>query len=275
MRAFLLPSLLAVGLALPAFAQNSLESPSANPPPDESWVDYPGPEAEAPPVESLPPPPPPSRASSPVALRAPAEAPKPSRVSLHGGMILEPGKVAAGLMLGFPLASARVSMGVLPNLDVGVGADSLYGIMNEVRGYLRFGVIQGEEAHLALSVDGGYAFFLNSPSQEEYGARYFTGRRNWNLAPGFVGSLRVGRASRGFLDLRYNLAFDTQPFQRVPLGGAPEGVQTSGNILFRVGVEVPFSTRTSYVVMLGGNIHGRAEDAAFMPVVGVGVVASP
>lgn len=272
MRAFLLPSLLAVGLALPAFAQNSSE-PSANPPPDESWINYPGPEAEAPPMENLPVPPPPVRSSSVPEVYAPAQPLKPSKVSLHGARVLEPGKMAAGLMLGFPLASARVSLGVLPRLDVGLGADSLYGIMNEVRGYLRFGVLQGEEGHVALTVEGGHAFFLNDPSQEQYGARYFTGRRNWNLMPGLVGSLPVGKVSRGFLDVRYHLAFDTQPFQRTPLGGAPPGVQTAGNFLFRAGIEVPFSERTSYVVMLGGSIHGRAEDSSFMPVVGVGVIA--
>jgi hypothetical protein len=175
-------------------------------------------------------------------------------------------------MLGFPLASARVSLGVLPRMDVGVGVDSLYGIMNEVRGYLRFGLVEGEEAHLSLSVEGGHAFFLNSPSQEQFGARYFTGRRNWNVAPGLVGSLPLGVRTRGFLDVRYLLAFDTQPFQRTPLGGRPEGVQMSGNFLFRAGLEVPFSERTSYVVMVGANIQGREEDAAFMPAVGVGVV---
>jgi hypothetical protein len=193
-------------------------------------------------------------------------------VSLFGGRTLEPGQLGASLILGFPLASARVSVGVLPRLDLGVGADSLYGIMNEVRAFARYGLLQGEEGHLALSVEGGHAFFLNAPSQEEFGARYFTGRRNWNLAPGLTGSLPLGVRTRGFLDVRYLVAFDTQPFQRDPLAGRPEGVQVSGNLLFRVGLEVPFSERTSYVVMVGGNIQGREEDAAFMPAVGVGVV---
>jgi hypothetical protein len=204
----------------------------------------------------------------------PAEPPKPSRVNLHGAMVLKPGEVAIGVMLGFPLASARASIGVLPRLDAGLGVDSLYGIMNEVRAQARFSLIQGEQRHLALALEGGYAFFLNAPSQEETGARYFTGRRNWNLMPGLVGSMKVGKASRGFLDVRYHLALDTQPFQRTPLGGAPQGVQASSNFLFRAGVEVPFSERTSYVVMAGGSIHGRSEDASFMPVVGVGVVAA-
>jgi hypothetical protein len=276
MRSFLFPSLLAVGLALPAFAQAPSESPPGNPPPDESWLDYPGPEAEPPPPEAWPPPPPPvpSRGSARAELVAPAEPPKPARVSLHGAKVLQPGEVATGVMLGFPLASARVSVGVLPGLDVGLGVDSLYGIMNEVRGLARFGLVEGEAGHLALAVDGGYAFFLNSPSKEEFGARYFTGRRNWNVMPGLIGSIKVGQASRGFLDARYHLAFDTQPFQRTPLGGAPQGVQVSSNFLFRAGLEVPFSERTSYVVMLGGSVHGRAEDASFMPVVGVGVVAA-
>jgi hypothetical protein len=272
MRAFLLPSLLVLGLAGPALAQAPTEPPLANPVPDESWLSYPGPEAPAPPPEALPPPLPPYTSGRVTQARAPAEPLKPNRVSLFGGRVLEPGKLGAGLMLGFPLASARLSLGVMPRLDVGVGVDSLYGIMNEVRGYVRFGLVEGEEAHLSLSVEGGHAFFLNSPSQEEFGARYFTGRRNWNVAPGLVGSLPLGVRTRGFLDVRYLLAFDTQPFQRTPLGGRPEGVQMSGNFLFRAGLEVPFSERTSYVVMVGANIQGREEDAAFMPAVGVGVV---
>jgi hypothetical protein len=273
MRALLFPSLLVAGLALPAFAQAPQE-PSGNPPPDESWLNYPGPEAEAPPPGALPPPLPPPRPSRLPAVVTPAEPPKPARVNLHGGMVLQPGEVAMGVMLGFPLASARVSVGVLPRLDVGAGVDSLYGIMNELRGSARFGLVRGEEGHLSLALEGGYAFFLNSPSQEDTGARFFTGRRNWNLMPGLVGSMKVGRASRGFLDARYHVAFDTQPFQRTPLGGAPQGVQVSSNFVFRAGVEVPFSERTSYVVMAGGSVHGRPEDSSFMPMVGVGVVAA-
>jgi len=273
MRAILLPSLLVAGLALPALAQAPQE-PAANPPPDESWLDYPGPEAEAPPPGALPPPLPPARSPRVPELVAPAAPPKPARVNLHGAMVLQPGELAMGVMLGFPLASARLSVGVLPRLDVGVGVDSLYGIMNELRGSARFGLVQGEQGHLALAVEGGYALFLNAPSQEETGARYFTGRRNWNLMPGLVGSIHVGRASRGFLDARYHMAFDTQPFQRTPLGGAPRGVQVSSNFQFRAGVEVPFSERTSYVIMAGASVHGRPEDASFMPMLGVGVVAA-
>jgi hypothetical protein len=274
MRAFLLTSLLVIGLAVPALAQTPSGSHSANPAPDESWQGYPGPEAPAPPPEALPPPLPPrtpSRRSTQVEAQI-EPPPKPNRVSLFGGQVLEPWKVGATLILGFPLASARVSMGVLPRLELGVGVDSLYGIMNEVRGYARYGLIQGETGHLAFSVEGGRAFFLNAPSQEEFGARYFTGRRNWNLAPGLTGSLLLGVRTRGFLDVRYMVAFDTQPFQRDPLAGKPDGVQVSGNFLFRAGLEVPFSERTSYVVMVGANIQGREEDAAFMPAVGIGVV---
>ncbi len=92
------------------------------------------------------------------------------------------------------------------------------------------------------------------------------------MAPGLVGSLPLGVRTRGFLDVRYLVAFDTQPFQQTPLGGRPEGVQVSGNFIFRAGLEVPFSELTSYVVMVGANIQGREEDASFMPAVGIGVV---
>jgi hypothetical protein len=272
MRASLLPSLLVIGLAVPALAQASPEPPASNPAPDESWLTYPGPEAPAPPPEALPPPLPPRVSGRSTQVRTPVEPPKPNKVSLFGGRALEPGQLGAGLMLGFPLASARVSAGVLPRMDLGVGVDSLYGIMNEVRAYARYGFLQGEEGSLALSLEGGKAFFLNAPSQEEFGARYFTGRRNWNVSPGLIGSMLLGVRTRGFLELRYLVAFDTQPFQSTPLGGRPEGVQVSGNFVFRAGLEVPFSERTSYVVMVGANIQGREEDASFMPAVGVGVV---
>ena len=214
-----------------------------------------------------------AQSSSPGLVRSSLLEPlQPSRVSLFGGKLLEPGKLAAGLVLGFPLASARLGYGVLPGFDVQVGLDSLYGIMNEVRAGVRMTLIPGEQAQLSCSVEGGHAFFLNSPSQEQFGARYFTGRRNWNLAPGLVGSMVLGRKTRGFVDLRYMLAFDTEPFQRDPLGGVPPSVQMGSNFLFRGGLEVALSERTSYVVTVGGNIHGRTEDAAFMPAVGVGVV---
>lgn len=275
MRASLLPSLLVVCLGLPALAQ-SPSDPSAAAAPDESWLSYPGPEAPAPPPDTVPaPPPPPAQAyrqGVETWVQPPVGPLKPNRVSLYGARVLEPGKVGMGAMLGFPLASVKLSVGVLPRVDVGLGGDSLYGIMNEVRAYLRVGILAGDDAHLAFSVEGGHAFFLNAPSEEQYGARYFTGRRNWNLAPGLVGSMRLGKRSRGFLDVRYLLAFDTQPFQRDPLGGIPAGVQVGGNLLFRGGLEVPFSEQTSYVVMVGGNIQGREEDAAFMPMVGIGVV---
>ncbi|MFL5344947.1 MAG: hypothetical protein ACJ8AT_09135 [Hyalangium sp.] len=279
MRAFLLPSLLVVGLGLPALAQAPQEPPASNPSPDESWLSYPGPEAPAPPPDTMPAPPllPVGSERAPELRtpggRAPAEPLKLSRVSLYGAHVLEPGKVAAGMTLGFPLASARAVMGVLPRLDVGLGVDSMYGIMNEARVYARFGLVSTDSADVAFSVEAGRAFFIHSPSQEQFGARYFTGRRNWNLAPGFVGSMLLGRRTRGFVDLRYLLAFDTQPFQSDPLGGIPQGVQVGGNFLFRGGLEVPFSERTSYVVSVGGNIHGRKEDAAFMPMIAVGLVA--
>lgn len=273
MRAFLLPSLLVVGLGLPALAQAPSEPAASTSPPDESWLSYPGPEAQAPPPDSMPAPPlPPLVSEQAPEVRTQAEPLKSNRVSLYGAHVLEPGHMAAGMTLGFPLASVRASLGLFPLLDMGVGVDSMYGIMNEARLYARLQLLSTNSADLAFSVEGGRAYFIRSPSQEQYGARYFTGRRNWNLAPGFVGSMLLGRRTRGFLDLRYLLAFDTQPVQTDPLGGIPQGVQVGGNFLFRAGLEVPFSERTSYVVSVGANIQGRQEDAAFMPTLAVGLV---
>ncbi|MDC0713875.1 hypothetical protein POL68_35750 [Stigmatella sp. ncwal1] len=283
MRFPLLTSLLALSVGLPVWGQDASES--SNPVPDESWLSFPGQEAPPPPVEAMPVPPLPPRREAPTQEVEPPRldvrrveverVQGPNRVSLHGAVPLARGQLAASLLVGFPLASAHVSFGVLPRLDVGGVVNSLYGIMNEVNARVRFTVLEGEVAQLALGMEGGHAFFLKPQSREVHGGRYFTGRRDWNLMPGLAGSAWLWGKSRSrvFLDLRYLLSIDTDPFLRTPLGGVPDDVQTSGNVLFRTGLEVPFSESSSYVIMLGGNIHGRPEDADFMPTISFGVVA--
>jgi hypothetical protein len=277
MRTVLLSSLLVLSLGLPAWGQDAPGSAPANPEPDESWLNFPGQEARPPPVEAMPPPPPPPRwrGPRPEAARPPAQAAVwgPNRVSLQGAIPLERGQLAASLLLGFPLVSAHVSWGALSWLDAGAVVNSLYGIMNEVNARVRLNVVNGGDAQLSLGVEGGHAFFLKPQAREEHGGRYFTGRRDWNLMPGLTGSARVGLRTRAFLDVRYLASFDTDPVVRTPLGGVPAGVKVSSNVLFRTGVEVPFSERTSYVIMVGGNIHGRPEDAPFMPTVALGLVS--
>ena len=44
------------------------------------------------------------------------------------------------------------------------------------------------------------------------------------------------------------------------------------NVLMHFGAEMPLSARTSFVFMLGLDIHGRSDDAVVMPVASLGLV---
>ncbi|NMO17545.1 hypothetical protein HPC49_09935 [Pyxidicoccus fallax] len=201
--------------------------------------------------------------------------PVPNRVSLLGARTVGPGGFAAGFSLGFPLLSARAAVGVLPRVDALVGVDSLYGMMTELRVGGRWMVLDGGPRwSLGLVVEGGHAFFLRPASVEDKGARYLSGRRNWNVQPGIVGNLQLRgpRAARLFFDARYHLSFDTEPIQRTPLGGLPPSVVTGSAFPLRVGAEMPLSEKTSYSLTLGGDVRTRPEDADFMPVFSVGIV---
>ncbi|NTX15370.1 hypothetical protein HUA76_31840 [Myxococcus sp. CA056] len=259
-------------------------------PDDAAWTDFPGrttvpPDADAASLPRLPEVPPlipldddgtPGVTEARPPAPPPGPPPVPNRVSLLGAHTVgRTGGVAVGLSLGFPTLSARAAVGVLPQVDVLVGLDSLYGMMNEARLGWRWRVLDGGARwSLGLVMEGSHAFFLRSASLEDRGARYLTGRRNWNVMPGIVGSFqRQGvRASRLFIDVRYLVALDTEPIQRTPLGGLPPDLVASSAWPVRVGAEVPLSEKTSYSVSLGGDFRTRAEDAAFMPVVSIGIV---
>lgn len=218
----------------------------------------------------------PVRASAPrPPAPPPGPPPVPNRVSLLGARTVGRGGVAAGLSLGFPTLSARVALGVLPRVDAVVGLDSLYGMMNEVRlGGRWLALDGGPRWSLGLALEGGYAFFLRPASVEDKGARYLSGRRNWNVLPGIVGNyqMRGARAPRLFLDLRYHLSLDTESIQRTPLGGLPPRVVAGSAFPLRVGAEVPLSEKTSYSLTVGADVRTRPEDPAFMPVLSVGIV---
>ncbi|MFP2932611.1 hypothetical protein ACLESO_47190, partial [Pyxidicoccus sp. 3LG] len=187
-----------------------------------------------------------------------------------------PGRGGAGLSLGFPTVSARVAVGVLSRVDATVGVESLYGLMNEVRVGGRWMVLDGGARwSLGLAVEGGHAFFLRPASVEDKGARYISGRRNWNVLPGIVGNVQLqgARAARLFMDLRYHLSLDTEPIQRTPLGGLPPSVVSGSAFPIRFGAEVPLSEKTSYSVTVGGDVRTRSGDPGFMPVISVGVVS--
>ena len=272
-------------------APGEVAAPRRNSAPDDtSWQGFPGATAvpqgqdaaalprlpEVPPlvpVDDLPPSPRPSVARR---VRTP-EGPPPvrNRVSLLGARTVGPGGFAAGFSLGFPTLSARAAVGVLSRLDALVGVDSLYGMMTEVRAGARWMALDGGPRwSLGLAVEGGHAFFLRPASVEDKGARYLSGRRNWNVLPGLVGNYQLEgpRRARLFFDVRYHLSFDTEPIQRTPLGGLPPSVVSGSAFPLRVGAEVPLSEKTSYSVTVGGDVRTRPEDAEFMPVLSVGIV---
>ncbi|NVJ04450.1 hypothetical protein HUW63_04225 [Myxococcus sp. AM001] len=256
-------------------------------PDDAAWESFPGatavPEAEAaatlPQLPEVPPLVPADEAAVPEAPRPPPVSvrppPVPNQVSLLGARTVGEGRLAAGLALGFPIVSARVAVGVHRRVDVLAGVDSAYGLMNELRVGARWMVLDGGPRwSVGVAVEGSHAFFLRPASVEDRGARYYSGRRNWNVLPGLVGSLQLAgaRAPRLFLDVRYLMALDTEPIQGVPLGGLPPDVALSGAFPVRLGAEIPVSEKTSYALTIGGDIRTRPDETDFMPVITFGVV---
>lgn len=204
----------------------------------------------------------------------PIEPPKPedwNDVSLFGAKTLKPGTWAIGGFAGFPTFNIRARYGLNERFDLGVGFESFYGMMNEAQLQARYLLTSGD-VEVAAVVDGSYAQFVLRPQADPLGARFITGHRNWNVAPGIVLSKRPSTPTlpRLFLDTRALIAFDTQPYQANPLGGVPPGVVVGWNVPIRMGAEIPISALSSFVVNLGFDIHGRAGDAVFMPVLNVG-----
>ncbi|WP_237078095.1 hypothetical protein [Myxococcus xanthus] len=214
----------------------------------------------------------PAPRTPPAPVRPP---PVPNHVSLLGARTMGAGGMAVGLALGFPIVSARVAVGVHRRVDVLAGVDSAYGLMNELRVGARWMVLDGGPRwSVGVAVEGSHAFFLRPASVEDRGARYYSGRRNWNVLPGVVGNLQIAgaRSPRLFLDVRYLMALDTEPIQGVPLGGLPPDVALSGAFPVRLGAEIPVSEKTSYALTIGGDIRTRPDETDFMPVITFGVV---
>ena len=198
----------------------------------------------------------------------------PNRVSMFGAPALGQWKRGQSLVLGFPILSLRLSIGVLERLDVGVGFDSFYGSMNAPKVHAKFELGGSETVRVAVGFDGGLAFFSQRAAREIRGARWITGYRNYNLSPGLILSYQAPspRAARLYLDLRYLLTFDTEPFATDPLNGVPSSVALGHNVLVRGGAEMPLSERTSFVFGLGLDIHGRSNDSRVMPSIALGLV---
>lgn len=259
--------------------------------PDEEWGTFPAegapasvppPAVEPPPPAVLPPPPVSLPVGTPTSATLQRPVPRPprpedfNRVSMFGAPALGQWNRGLGLHLGFPLVGLRAGLGVLDTLDVGVGFDSFYGAMNEVRALVKWQLAADEHWSLGLAVEGGRAFFSQKPGADPKGARWLTGRRNYNVVPGVLVSYRgdTPRSARMFLDLRYQAAFDTEPYQQDPLGGVPAAVQLGHNTLVRMGAEMPFSPKTSFLFVLGFDLHGRNVDSVFMPACSVGLVTA-
>lgn len=254
--------------------------------PDEDW--QPLPNAPAPtvvPAAPLVPPPPPPQADvsasavpgrlSPEALRTrlrPRE--EPNTVSMFGAPSLGQWKRGQAFTLGFPFFQLRASLGLLDNLDVGIGFDSFYLLLNEVRLLARYGFGKGTGVTFAFVFEGGAAFFNQRASREVRGTRWISGRRNFNFVPGVVLSYQGSalRAARLHVDLRYMLTVDTEPFAMTPLEGVPASFIIGHNVLLKVGAELPLSERTSFLFSLGLDLHFRRDDSPAMPTVAIGVI---
>ncbi len=203
---------------------------------------------------------------------------EPNNVSLSAANSLGQWRRAFGAVFGFPLFGVRASLGVLERLDLGIQFDSVYTQLNELRGTVRFRLTDGTRGawQAAVVFDGGGAFFRDRAAREIRGPRWLTGRRNFNFVPGMVFSYeaRATRSTRFFIDLRYMLTLDTEPFSRDPLEGVPPALRVGHNALVKAGAEAPLSETTALSFSLGLEFHGDSRDSAVMPSILVGLVFS-
>jgi hypothetical protein len=252
----------------------ALPSDTKPPPPPAT----PPPQVDGPVVPALPSTPSPAAGTRPYmsGVSAPRPVLEPNTISMFGARSL--GFLNRGEMfyLGFPLLGIRISMGVAERVDVAIGYDSFYFMSHEPRVGFRVNFFRGPNWSMAAGAEGGWAFFNQRASVDLRGARWLTGRRNFNIVPGYIISYQGDhpRAARLFLSLQYMLTLDTEPYQKDPLGGVPASVQVGHNVLLRAGAEMPLSAKTSFVFLLGLDVHGRPEDAPVMPVCSVGLVTS-
>ncbi len=195
---------------------------------------------------------------------------------MHAAPSLGAGKRGQMVLLGFPLLNLRILFGVSERIDLGIGFDTYYFLMNEPRVVLRVGLVKGENWSLAANLEGGYAFFAQRASRESRSARWLTGHRNINISPAIVGAYQGSkpRDPRVFFEIRYTLALDTEPYATDPLVGVPPAIVPGHNVSLKGGAELPLSSKTSFVFSFGFDIHGRAEDSVVMPGGSLGLVTS-
>lgn len=254
--------------------------------PDEEWV---APPTSPQPVtsESAPLPP----IAEPVPSPAPAYAPLSVRPevlarvrpkqernerSVWGAAPLGGGNRGQSVMMGFPLIDVRALFGLGDRVDVGLGFDSYFFMMNQPKAIVRVNLVRSETVALSAQLEGGYAFFVQRATLESRGARWLTGRRNVNINPSLVLSIQgpAPRAPRIFFAAHYLLALDFEGYASSPLGGIPPAVIFGHNGGIRGGAELPLSARTSFLFMFGLDIHGRDIDSVVMPSGGLGLVTS-
>jgi hypothetical protein len=199
---------------------------------------------------------------------------EPNTVSMFGGPSLGQWKRGQAFVLGFPVMQLRAAIGVLENLDVGLGYDTFFLLMHDLRLTVKYGFGKGSGFTAAVAVEGGVAFFNQRANKEQQGPRWFTGRRNGNVVPGFILSYQgpALRAARLFLDVRYMLTIDTEPFAMTPLQGVPANYLIGHNVLTKLGAELPLSEKSSILFSLGLDGHFRPTDSPVMPWVAVGLV---
>lgn len=199
-----------------------------------------------------------------------------NEVSMTGATSLGAGKRGQMVMLGFPLINLRALFGLTERFDLGIGFDTYYFLMNEPRVVARLNIAKSENWAFAASLEGGYAFFTQRASRENRGARWLTGRRNINISPALIVSYQASsaRAARLFLELRYTLGLDTEPYATDPLVGVPPAIVPGHNVGLMGGAELPLSAKTSFVFSFGFTVHGRADDSVLMPGISLGLVTS-
>ncbi len=250
--------------------------------PDEDWNRYPTPAPRQspwstqidPPLPAMPPPGP--IAIPTVSPPVPRRLLEPNTVSMYGANTLGRWKRSESISLGFPLITARFSLGLGDRIDVGAAFETVYTLLNEIRGTVRVRLSDGTRGNwvVAFAFEGGGAFFRTRASREVRGTRWITGRRNFNFLPGLIVSREASslRSTRFFTSLRYMLTLDTEPFVRDPLEGVPPPFRIGHNGMFTIGAEAPIDESTSFLLSAGLEFHGDARDAPVMPTLSLGMV---
>jgi len=204
-----------------------------------------------------------------------ARAPPPlltSDLTLLGGRVLPQWKYAVGGWVGLPTFGARFQLGLGQGWDVGVGYGGVYGQSHEFSVHGRRALSDGE-VEWAVSLEGSGILFANRPALDGSGARGLAGRRNFNLAPGLHLSRRsAGSNWRWLGSVQGVLSLDTEPASVLPLGGVPPPVVLGWNLPVLAGAEWPLSQQVVVQVLGGFELHGRAGDVPFMPVLRAGML---